>query len=176
MLAEGRRRATVASVQIVIREARRSDEAFLSEMLYEAATWRPVPPRSSFEDVLSRPEIAVYIEAWGRPGDEGFVAEAATGELVGAAWYRFFSQEAHGFGFVDAETPEITIAIRAELRGRGIGTALLDALITRARERGVPALSLSVEHDNPASRLYEREAFRVVQSGDVLTMIREIAS
>jgi hypothetical protein len=34
----------------------------------------------------------------GAPGDEGFIAKASTGEPIGAAWYRLFSEEAHGFG------------------------------------------------------------------------------
>jgi ribosomal protein S18 acetylase RimI-like enzyme len=166
----------VATVRFSIRAARDQDQDFLSAMLYEAATWRPGSPRSSVEEVLAQPEVAVYISGWGRPGDEGLIAEAATGESVGAAWYRLFSQDAHGFGFVDAETPEVTIAVCEESRGTGIGSALLDALIVRARERRVPALSLSVEPENPAVRLYERAGFRVVQTSEVLTMIRDLRS
>src|SRR5215211_2677622 len=166
--------AGVATAQISIREARGDDEAFLSEMLYEAATWRPDSAHSSPEEVLSHPAIAVYISGWGRPGDEGLIAEAAADAPVGAAWYRLFSSDAHGFGFVDAETPEISIALREEFRGLGIGSALLDGLVARAREDGRPALSLSVEPDNPALRLYERAAFRVVERGKVLTMVRDL--
>jgi ribosomal protein S18 acetylase RimI-like enzyme len=165
-----------AAVRFFVREARREDERFLSEMLYEAATWRPGPRRSSASEVLSLPEIAVYISGWGRPGDEGLIAEAETGEPVGATWYRLFSEEAHGFGYVNAETPELTIAVRQDLRGRGIGSALLAELIARARKGRVSALSLSVEADNPALRLYERAAFRVIHREKVLTMIRALAS
>jgi ribosomal protein S18 acetylase RimI-like enzyme len=163
-------------VRFSIRQAGIEDELFLSEMLYEAASWRPGRRRSSANEVLSLPEIAVYISGWGRPGDEGLIAEAETGEPVGAAWYRRFSEEAHGFGFVNAETPELTIAVRQDLRGRGIGSALLAELIARARKGRVPALSLSVEADNPALRLYERAAFRVIHRDTVLTMIRALAS
>jgi [ribosomal protein S18]-alanine N-acetyltransferase len=164
------------AVRFSIREARREDEPFLSEMLYEAAIWRSGPKRSSASEVLSLPEIAVYISGWGRPGDEGLIAEAETGESVGAAWYRLFSEQAHGFGFVNAETPEITIAVREDVRGRGIGSALLDELIACARKGRFPALSLSVEADNPALRLYERSAFLVIRRDKVLTMIRDLAS
>jgi ribosomal protein S18 acetylase RimI-like enzyme len=166
----------VTTVEFSIRDARQEDESFLSEMLYEAATWRSGSPRSSVEKVLSDPEVAVYISGWGRPGDEGLIAEAAPGEPVGAAWYRLFSQESHGFGFVDAETPEVAIAVRGAFRGLGLGSALLEALIARARERGAPALSLSVEGDNPAVQLYERASFRVVHQGEALTMLRDLAS
>jgi len=166
----------VTTADFSIREVRREDGGFLSHMLYEAATWGRGPDHPLPEQVLSRPEIAVYLDGWGRPGDEGLIAENGTGEPVGAALYRLFSQAVHGFGFVNAETPEITIAVRGDVRGRGIGSALLDSLIGRAREHGLAALSLSVEADNPALRLYERAAFRVIHRGKALTMIRDLAS
>jgi ribosomal protein S18 acetylase RimI-like enzyme len=172
--AAGYRAGVTTAMPFSIREARREDEPFLSQMLYEAATWRSGQPTFSPTEVLSLPEIAVYVSAWGRPGDEGLIAEADIGEPVGAAWYRVFSEEVHGFGFVNAETPEITIAVREDVRGQGIGTALLDELIARARRDGHPALSLSVEADNPALRLYTRAAFRVIRTDKVLTLIRDL--
>jgi ribosomal protein S18 acetylase RimI-like enzyme len=166
----------VRTADFSIREVRREDGGFLSQMLYEAATWERGPGHPLPEEVLSRPEIALYLDGWGRPGDQGLIAENGTDEPLGAAWYRLFSQAMHGFGFVNAETPELTIAVRKDVRGRGIGSALLDSLIACAHERGLPALSLSVEPDNPALRLYERAAFRVVHRGEAFTMIRDLAS
>ena len=56
-------------------------------------------------------------------------------------------------------------------RGRGVGRSLLGALIARARAEGHAALSLSVEVDNPALRLYEHAGFtRVGQVGNAWTM------
>ncbi len=58
-------------------------------------------------------------------------------------------------------------------RGRGVGGALLDALVDAARDAGSVALSLSVEPDNPARRLYERLGFHRVGEvgGGSLTML-----
>jgi ribosomal protein S18 acetylase RimI-like enzyme len=47
-------------------------------------------------------------------------------------------------------------------RGRGVGANLLTALIVAARGAGSAALSLSVEPDNAARRLYERFRFHRV--------------
>ncbi len=79
-----------------------------------------------------------------RPGG---VAE--DGPPVGAAWLRLLPEHDRGYGFVDAETPELSIGVVPTHRGRGIGSLLLEALVGSAREQRHEALSLSVEPDNP---------------------------
>lgn len=134
-------------------------------MLLEAA-YRPSFPRPHAEEECSDPRIAKYVTGWGRPGDGAVIAVGDDGRRLGAAWYRLFSEEEPGFGFVNAETPEISIAVVPDSRGRGIGTALLAVLVERARREGFPALSLSVSPQNPAVRLYERSGFVRVPSRD----------
>jgi GNAT superfamily N-acetyltransferase len=107
------------------------------------------PPTPS--DEVSRPEIACYVEDWGRYGDDGVLAvDDATGADLGAAWLRLWPGVETGYGFVDRSTPELAIAVRPEHRGRGIGTCLLDTLLDRASQRH-RAVSLSVSLENPAS-------------------------
>jgi ribosomal protein S18 acetylase RimI-like enzyme len=50
-------------------------------------------------------------------------------------------------------------------QGRGIGAAVIQTLIDRAREDGLP-VTLSVLKGNPARRLYERLGFRVVSEDE----------
>jgi ribosomal protein S18 acetylase RimI-like enzyme len=151
-----------------LRQAMATDRQFLERMLYEAASWRG---HDLDADVLQDPQIAVYIKGWGRDGDTGFVAEDERGSPIGAAWFRLFDARDHGFGFVAADIPELTVAVRREARGRGVGSALLEALIVSARAAHVGALSLSVEEDNPARRLYERFGFvSAARVGNALTM------
>jgi len=91
---------------------------------------------------------------------------------VGAAWVRLLPESDPGYGFVDAATPELCMGVVPAWRGRGVGSRLLQVLIEDARERGLTSLSLSVEPDNFARRLYERVGFRQVDevSGS-LTML-----
>jgi ribosomal protein S18 acetylase RimI-like enzyme len=141
-----------------VRRARVEDTAFLWRMLYEAAYWRPESPRPPIEEMAADDHYARYLDHWGRPGDVAVVAEAERDRL-GAAWFRLFTPDRHGWGFVDAKTPELSIGVRADNRGLGVGTALLVALIDDAAAAGFGALSLSVETDNPALRLYQRLGF-----------------
>ena len=55
------------------------------------------------------------------------------------------------------------IGVRADARRRGLGLALLLAAFAALWERGVTAVALSVDADNPtgATRLYERAGMRV---------------
>jgi GNAT superfamily N-acetyltransferase len=145
-----------------IRSAVSGDLEFLRAMGYEAAMWRPGGPRPPLDEVLAQPHFARYLSAWGRSGDAAVIAEDERGAPFGAAWYRVFTASEPGFGFVDDTTPELSIAVREDARGRGIGASLLHALAHQARRDGFNALSLSVEKDNPAVRLYRRAGFRVV--------------
>lgn len=52
----------------------------------------------------------------------------------------------------------IDVALLPEWRGRGIGTALMEAVMAEAREAG-KAVTVAVEKYNPAQRLYRRLGF-----------------
>jgi ribosomal protein S18 acetylase RimI-like enzyme len=145
----------------LIRAAGRNDVEVLRNMSFYAARWRPGQENDSKASVLSDDHVARYLEGWGRPGDMGFVAEEH-GQPVGAAWIRIFTPERSGYGFLDTSIPELSIAVVPARRGSGIGLALLTATLAAARQAGHPAISLSVEVDNPARRLYERVGFKTV--------------
>jgi ribosomal protein S18 acetylase RimI-like enzyme len=144
----------------VIRPAGPQDVPFLRDMLRHAYYWRATIVPASGE-----PPVQRYVERWGRPGDTALVA-IQDFQRVGAAWYRLFKQDDPGYGFIDEETPELSIAIVPSKRGSGLGSELLDALLKRARKDGYASISLSVEKDNPAVGLYERHGFRRIREDD----------
>jgi ribosomal protein S18 acetylase RimI-like enzyme len=134
----------------VIRPAGAQDLPFLRDMLRHAyyARW------GSEADV----PLERYVAGWGRRGDSALVAIDQF-QPVGAAWFRLFEPDEPGYGFVDDETPELTIAIVPSRRGKGLGEQLLASLLDQARKDGYARISLSVEPDNPAIRLYEHHGF-----------------
>jgi len=111
------------------------------------------------------PPVQRYVERWGRPGDTALIA-IQDFQRVGAAWFRLFTDDNPGYGFVDEETPELSIAIVPSKRGTGLGSELLDALLERARADGYEAITLSVEKDSPAVGLYERHGFERLGEDD----------
>ena len=77
---------------------------------------------------------------------------------VGAAWYPS-RPTPPAYGYVDDQTPELTIAVVPSKRGKGLGEELMQSLLDRARQAGHRSISLSVERANPARKLYERFGF-----------------
>ncbi len=152
-----------------LRAATATDEAFLFEMLYLAVFVPPggCPlPRS----VLAEPSIARYVAGWGtRSGDAGLIA-MVEGEPVGSAWLRRFPAFEPGYGFVDEMTPELSVAVMPDYRGKGIGTLLVARLLD-----GVPAASLSCDPENPAWRLYMRLGFEPLPDGRTMLRIKSTA-
>jgi ribosomal protein S18 acetylase RimI-like enzyme len=58
-----------------------------------------------------------------------------------------------------------------------VGERLLRALLDEAARRGAARVSLSVEFDNPAARLYERLGFRRVEViGGAWTMVADVGA
>jgi ribosomal protein S18 acetylase RimI-like enzyme len=156
--------------RVVVRRGGAQDVRFLRDMLHHAYYWKERAP-----DAGPGP-VALYVKAWGRPGDTAVIAIDG-GFPVGAAWYRLFGKERPGYAFVDERTPELAIAVVPNARGKGIGSKLLDALLAQARAAGYPTVSLSVDRQNSgAIELYERHGFeRVDEDQDSVTMLARLS-
>jgi ribosomal protein S18 acetylase RimI-like enzyme len=152
-------------VHVNIRPATQDDVEFLKQMLYEAARWNPDWPTEPIESVLEDPMLHRFYDAWGRRGDAGVIAEL-DGVPVGAAWYRLFTREEPGYGFVDEKIPELGLAVQPMHRRKGIGGTLLRALMVQAREEGFQSLSLSVAVHNRSRMMYQRVGFEKVSEDE----------
>ena len=109
------------------------------------------------------------------PTDMGLVAEMDS-EPVGMLWTRLFSAEAPGYGYVDDHTPEVSMAIRPEWQGQGIGKALMVQALKVLGERGHERVSLSVSKANErAVGLYRSMGFSLVsENHEDYVMVKDV--
>jgi GNAT superfamily N-acetyltransferase len=153
-----------------VREATAGDLALIQWMLY-LASQRPGSDPPPFESSLHEPRNMRFWRDWPRDNDIGVVAEE-DGRPVGAAWARHFSGE-DLWPWDDPAVPVLVMAVEAGSRGKGIGKALLEALIARARERGEGALDLLTgTYNEVAINLYLSCGFERVRSFGLAVRMR----
>lgn len=159
-----------------VRSIEEQDIPFLWEMLYASLHTREGDEPLQLESIHT-PELSKYVEDWGREGDFGYVAVDQHGKSLGSITLRFYTDQNAGYGYVNAVTPEMGMAVIEDARGKGVGSLLLRTALDEAKRRGIEAISLSVDPDNDAIRLYKRMGF-VEKSlcGTSVTMVRVSAS
>ena len=129
-------------------------------IIYRAATLDDVPQLSA---LVTRAFDARYGEGWsggqllgtltlpGARADLAIVDGAVTGFTLTRA--------------VADEVELLLIAVDAQRRGRGIGSALLDRAVAAARQVGAARLHLEVrDGNNSAQQLYKRRGFVCIGS------------
>jgi ribosomal protein S18 acetylase RimI-like enzyme len=159
---------------VALRPLRADEVEHVRWALFEAVAWDPGRELPPYEVTIEHPELARYHARWGRPGDLGVIAERGDA-VVGVVLARLFTEDDHGHGYVDEETPELAVAVAAGERGNGLGTRLLEELAAAARAAGIRRLSLSVDSENPALRLYERLGYReLARDEDGVRMVLEL--
>ncbi len=144
-----------------IREIKKTEYAVLDDFLYEAIfipNGIEPPPRS----IIENEDLQVYVKDFGKyPNDKCLVAEVGN-KIVGAVWTRIMND----YGHVDDETPSLAISLYKEYRGKGIGTELLRQMLDMLKKCGCKQVSLSVQKENYAVKLYVRVGFKVVKEND----------
>src|SRR4029079_4749641 len=153
----------------MIRNGGHLDVPFMRSMLTHAYNWHVT-------QLDTEVPLSAYVDGWGRKGEPALIA-IEEGHRLGAGWFRLFRETAPGYGFVDEETPELTIAVVPGRRGEGIGHELLAGLLERAEAQGFPALSASVQKNHPEVSIFEQAGFVSVGEDDnSLTMRRPLSA
>lgn len=129
----------------------------LDDFLYEAIfvpQGIDPPPRS----IIENDDLQVYVRDFGdSPHDHCLVAESE-GKIIGAVWARMMDD----YGHIDNQTPSLAISLFKEYRGQGIGTQLLRQMMDLLSQKGYGQVSLSVQKENYALRMYQKAGFDVV--------------
>ncbi|MDI6836909.1 MAG: GNAT family N-acetyltransferase [Rhizobiaceae bacterium] len=139
---------------ITIRDATEADLAAIRDIYNDAVEHTTAIWNEQLIDVENR---RAWMELRRAKGFPVLVAEL-DGKVAGYASYgdwRAFDGYRH--------TVEHSVYVHKDARGAGIGKALMEALIGRAREGRVHVMIAAIEAGNTASiRLHERMGFRLV--------------
>ncbi len=146
---------------MIFREIRPDEYDLLKVFLYEAI-YVPEGETPPDHSIIELPELALYYKDFGKGDGDYCVVADDEGLVVGAAWTRIMDD----YGHIDDETPSLAMSVLKDHRGQGIGTSLLQELITLLSEKSCKRISLSVQKANYAVRMYDRAGFRTIREND----------
>lgn len=155
---------------INIRNIHPQEIPVLDDFLYEAIfipQGVEPPPRS----IIEQDDLQVYVRGFGDdPHDHCLVAEV-DGKIAGAVWVRIMDD----YGHLDSQTPSLAISLYKEYRGQGIGTQLLHQMMDLLRKEKYAQVSLSVQKENYALRMYQKAGFKIVEDrGEEMLMVARL--
>ncbi len=144
-----------------IREMRKEEYSLLGDFLYEAI-YIPDGKAAPSKSVITCPELQLYISDFGNSKhDKALIAEV-DGNIIGAIWARIMND----YGHIDENTPSLAMSVLKAYRGMGIGTSLLTHMLSTEKAADYAKLSLSVQKDNYAVKLYRKAGFTTVSETD----------
>ena len=145
----------------IIREMQKDEYYLLSDFLYEAI-YIPDDTAAPPKSVITCPELQVYIADFGNSKHDKALLAEVNGNIVGAIWARIMND----YGHIDENTPSLAMSVLKAYRGMGIGTSLLTQMLSTEKAAGYAKLSLSVQKDNYAVKLYRKAGFTIVSKTD----------
>lgn len=144
-------------MEYIIREMKESEYLLLDDFLYEAIFQRDeanLAPRT----IIEKPELQVYIKDFGKEKDDYCLCAEVDKKIIGAVWVR----NIRGYGGIDDITPELAISLYRDFRGYGIGTTMMKEILGYLKNAGYSKMSLSVQKDNYAVKMYLSLEFQIV--------------
>lgn len=126
---------------------------FLYEAIYIPDGVEP-PPKS----IINCPELQEYVFEFGKRKDDRALVAEVQGNVIGAIWVRIMND----YGHIDNDTPSLAMSVFQKYRGQGIGTSLLQQLLLVEKSFGYSKISLSVQKNNYAVKMYKKAGFLVV--------------
>ncbi len=157
---------------------RSSEQKIVTDMLHYAMRLDEVD--KSLADI---PKLAIYEEFYGFTSKDLGLYALVDNQLAGAVWIRRLNADHGSNGYVDDNTPILTIAVLPAFRGLGIGSKMMEQLLIEAGAL-YERISVSVVSHSRAIGFYERHGFvahsdgpkekSFVDGSDALTMTKTL--
>ena len=144
-----------------IRQMNNTEYLLLNDFLYEAIyvpSGIEPPPKT----VIYFPELQVYVADFGKKEHDIALVAEVNQKIIGAVWVRIMND----YGHIDNTTPSLAMSVFKEYRGLGVGAALLKELISLLKSKGYSRISLSVQKDNYAVKMYQKIGFTILKEVD----------
>ena len=118
------------------------------------------PPERS---IIEKEELSVYYKDFGSKTGDHCLLAIEDDKPVGAVWSRIMND----YGHIDDETPSLAISLYKEYRHKGIGTKLMKKMLKLLKQDGYSRVSLAVQKDNYAVKMYKDLGFETVKENDL---------
>ena len=141
-----------------IRRIRQKELPLMEDFLYEAI-FIPEGAASPPKSIVKNEDLQVYVRDFGLSSDDNCLVAEADGKIVGMIWSRIMKD----YGHIDDDTLSLAISLYKEYRNKGIGTELLRQMILLLRQAGYKKISLSVQKENYAAKMYFKAGFSVLK-------------
>lgn len=146
----------------IIRNIREEEYRLLDDFLYEAIFIpKQYSQRVERDIIYTDPKLYDAIRDFGTYADDRCLVAEVDGKVAGAVWTRIADE----YGHLDDNTPSLAISLYEEYRGKGIGTELVRRMLRLLKEQGYQKVSLSVNEENFAVKIYEKFGFKKIGDG-----------
>lgn len=141
-----------------IREIRRQEIPLLEDFLYEAI-FIPEGVNPPPKSIVKNEDLQVYVRDFGMYSNDRCLVAEIEGKIVGAVWCRIMWD----YGHIADDTPSLAMSLYKEYRNQGLGTELLRQMLQLLRREGYEKVSLSVQKENYAAKMYLKAGFVVIK-------------
>lgn len=130
------------------------------------------------------PKLSMYEEFYGFTSKDLGLYALVDNKIAGAVWIRRLNVEHGSNGFIDENTPILSIAVLPEFRGQGIGSVMMEQLLVEAGAL-YEQISLAVVATSCARSFYVKHGFvhhnmdfsekSFVDGSDMVTLVKKLA-
>ena len=102
--------------------------------------------------------LSIYSDFYGLTAKDLGLYALVDNEIAGAIWTRRLNKEHNAAGFIDENTPVLSVAVVPKFRGKQIGLFMMEQFL---QEAGAvyEQISVSIVIDSPAIKFYEKCEF-----------------
>lgn len=157
---------------------RSSEQKILTDMLYYA--FRLDEVNKSLSEI---PKLSIYETFYGFTSKDLGLYILVDNTIAGAAWIRRLNSDHGSNGFIDDNTPILTIGVLPEFRQKGYGSLMIEQLFIEAGAL-YNQISVSIVKDSCAFHFYKKHGFLLYDNGineqsfvdgkDMITLVKKL--